>query len=185
VNAFWSYFLPFAGIGLITGIIAGLIGFRLRRPVSEDKLAPPPPPDPEWRRKRSIALGCGVAIALAAAGLWHGPLGAANRFSAEVERNARLSLDSWEMPQVAAQLHLGPLTRHIILSGRADDFQRSELIRIIETVPGVSHAQWAPSPTGPPLILEGIAVTIAVFLVGLLLAYVIELRRRYNAQWNW
>jgi hypothetical protein len=35
------------------------------------------------------------------------------------------------------------------------------------------------------LLLEAGIVSVAGFLVGLLLAYVIELRRRYNAQWKW
>jgi hypothetical protein len=35
------------------------------------------------------------------------------------------------------------------------------------------------------LILEGTAVAIVGFLLGLVLAYLVELRRRYNAQWNW
>jgi hypothetical protein len=35
------------------------------------------------------------------------------------------------------------------------------------------------------LIAEGMAVSVLGFLFGLLLAYLFELRRRYNAQWNW
>jgi hypothetical protein len=36
-----------------------------------------------------------------------------------------------------------------------------------------------------PLIAEGAAVAVLGFLLGLLLAYLVELRRRYNAQYNW
>ena len=32
---------------------------------------------------------------------------------------------------------------------------------------------------------KGALVAIAGFLVGLLLAYLVELHRRYNAQWSW
>ena len=44
-----------------------------------------------------------------------------------------------------------------------------------------------PGPTGggTPLIAEGTGASLLGFLIGLLLAYLVELRRRYNAQWNW
>jgi hypothetical protein len=35
------------------------------------------------------------------------------------------------------------------------------------------------------LIVEAVAVSLLGFLLGLLVAYVAERRRRYNAQWNW
>jgi hypothetical protein len=34
-------------------------------------------------------------------------------------------------------------------------------------------------------LLEAMIVTVVGFLAGLVLAYVINLRRRYNAQWRW
>jgi len=82
------------------------------------------------------------------------------------------------------RLHHEPLTRELILSGPANDFQRAEAARLLSQIPGVSRAVWAPS-VGVPLIVEGAAVALAGFLFGLLLAYLVELRRRYNAQWNW
>jgi hypothetical protein len=36
-----------------------------------------------------------------------------------------------------------------------------------------------------PLIVEAIAVSLMGFLLGLLVAYVAERRRRYNSQWSW
>jgi hypothetical protein len=81
-------------------------------------------------------------------------------------------------------LHHDPLTRRVELSGPADDFQRSELARLMDEIPGVSGATWS-SGRGIPLIAEGLAVTLLGFLLGLLLAYLVELRRRHNAQWNW
>jgi ABC-type lipoprotein release transport system permease subunit len=35
------------------------------------------------------------------------------------------------------------------------------------------------------LLVEGLFAAVLGFLLGLLLAYLVELRRRYNAQWNW
>jgi hypothetical protein len=52
-------------------------------------------------------------------------------------------------------------------------------------LPGVSKAQWGNDPGGTPLMVEGSAIAVLGFLFGLLLAYLIELHRRYNAQWNW
>jgi len=52
-------------------------------------------------------------------------------------------------------------------------------------LPGVSRAQWAATPAGLPLILEGAGVAALGFLIGSLLAYFFDLRRRYNSQWNW
>ena len=166
MNAFWAYFLPIFVIGLLAGILGPSVGYR--RPV-----------------RRRTAWASAIVVALGATLLWHGPFGAADRLSAKVESDARLSLNSWEMPQIRAHLHHGPLTRRILLAGPADDFQRSELVRIIETIPGVSRATWSPDGGGVPLIVEGLAAAVPGFLLGLLLAYLVELRRRYNSQWNW
>jgi hypothetical protein len=169
MSASWNYFWPPFAAALIVGLVAGLIAFRLRR----------------TRKQRYGALAIGVLASVALAMLWHGPVGAANRFVAQVERTARATLVYNEIPQVSAHLHRGPLTRRIILSGPADDFQRSELVRIMGELPGVGSAQWSAEPAGVPLIVEGAAVAVVGFLFGLLVAYLIELRRRYNAQWNW
>ena len=168
MNTFWNYFWPLFVGGLIIGMIAGLAGFRRNE-------------------KRAKAISAGALAAIAAALLWHGPLGAADRLATEVERNTRMSLDSWEMPNVTGHLHRAPLTRTLVLSGPAslDDYQRSELVRIEETVPGVSHVRWNDKVGGPPLIAEAAGAAILGFLLGLLVAYLIELRRRYNAQWTW
>lgn len=166
MNAFWSYFWPAFASGLLFGLIAGLFAFRRRR-------------------RRYTLLALGILLSIGAAALWHGPLGAADRLASEVERTARQTLDAFEMTQVQAHLHRAPLTRRIRLSGPADDFQRSELVRIIGGVPGVSSARWSASNGGAPLIAEGAGAAVLGFLLGLLIAYLVELRRRYNAQWTW
>jgi hypothetical protein len=112
-------------------------------------------------------------------------LGGANRFVAQVERSARQVLADNEAPSgMTAQIHHGPLTRQLILSGPGNDFQQTEAARLLGEIPGVKNATWTRS-TGLPLIVEGAAVALVGFLLGLLLAYLVELRRRYNAQWNW
>ena len=164
MNTLWTYFWPILCVGLLAGGLGGLFGFR---------------------RKRRRPLIIAGLVALAAAAAWHGPLGAADRFTTKIERQARQALDYYEMTKVTAHLHRGPLTRRLILSGPADDFQTSELARLLGQLPGVSSVSWSDRTGGIPLIAEGELAAILGFLGGLLIAYLIELRRRYNAQWTW
>ena len=163
MNVLWSYFWPSFAIGLALGLVGGLVAMLRRRP---------------W-----IAIAA-AAVSLGGAALWHGPLGGADRFSARVERGVASTLTYYEMTQVQAHLQHGPLTRVVVMRGPADDFQRSELDRLMSQVPGVSGASWS-QPRALPLIGQGLLVAAAGFLLGLLLAYLIELRRRYNAEWTW
>ena len=167
MNPLWDYFWPSLTAGMVVGIVAGAYGFRRRR------------------SRRNIAPALGIIASIALAGLWHGPMGAADRFSAAVEREAQNALVYYEITQVSAHLHHGPLTRRVMLSGPADDFQREELARHMGEVPGIASATWSNGGGGVPLIVEGAAVAVLGFLLGLLVAYLVELRRRYNAQWNW
>ena len=133
------YFWPCFAIGLVVGVIIGVFAFH------------------KWpRRKRNIALAIGVVVAVALALVWHGPLGAADRFAAEVERTARTGLDYYETPNIQGKLRRAPLTRTLVLSGKpATDFQRTELVRLFSQLPGVGRAQWENSPAGTPLVVEG------------------------------
>jgi hypothetical protein len=164
MNTLWAYFWPCIAAGLLTGGIGGLFGFR---------------------RKRRLPLIAGALLAIAAAAAWHGPLGAADRFTAKIERQSREALDYYELPKVTAHLHRSPLTRRLVLVGHVDDWQRGELVRLFSQLPGVSRATWSESDVGVPLILEAVIAAIIGFLGGLLIAYLLELRRRYNAQWTW
>lgn len=165
MNAFWSFFWPPFAAGLVIAVVGGGLAFRRRK-------------------GRNLGLVATFALSLAAAALWCGPAGGAARFMTRIERDARLTLDTYEMTQISAHLHRGPLSRRIMLSGPADDFQRSELVRTMETLPGVSSATWADGG-GTPLIVEAGGAAVLGFLLGLLVAYLRELRRRYNLQWNW
>lgn len=166
MNPLWSYFWPLFAGGLLVGGIAGSVAFRSRS-------------------RRTVALLIGGAVSLAWAVIWSGPLGESDRLRANVEQNAHQILDYYEMTKVTAHLHRAPLTRTMILTGPADDFQTSELVRVMDELPGVRSANWSNRSGGPPLIAEAGAAALLGFLVGLLLAYLIALRRRYNAQWNW
>ncbi|HXG80342.1 MAG TPA: hypothetical protein VNJ05_00920 [Sphingomicrobium sp.] len=94
---------------------------------------------------RRMILLAGIAATIGFSALWHGPLGAGERLTQKVEADARKTLDHYEMYQIQAHLDRSPLSRRLILSGPADDFQRSELIRILDETPGVLEVRWDPA----------------------------------------
>lgn len=92
---------------------------------------------------RITMLSLAVLAVIGAAWLWHGPLGAGERLALQIEAAARAQLDRDEMTQVQARVERAPLTRRLILSGPADDFQRREIKRRLEALPGVGEAVWS------------------------------------------
>ena len=125
MSVIWNFYWPALVAAAIIGVVAGTLHFRRSTG----------PRDYRWLLK-----GAGLAISVGL--LWHGPGGAADRFAASVETTARKTLLDFEMASVTAHLERGPLSRTIVMSGPADDFQQSELVRIMEAIPGVSRAQW-------------------------------------------
>jgi hypothetical protein len=99
--------------------------------------------------KRNAIVALGIAAVLAETALWHGPLGAGDRAAAKIEAAARAELEHLEMSAVSARLDRRPLSRRLILSGPADDFQHRELVRIMGSIPGVAEARWANPPRLP------------------------------------
>ena len=93
---------------------------------------------------RQAIILIGVAATMAFTALWHGPFGAGDRLAAQVEGRARQTLDYYELPMIQARLQRGPLSRRLLLSGPADDFQRAELVRILDETPGVVDVRWDP-----------------------------------------
>ena len=94
---------------------------------------------------RGVVFSIGVVATLAFAALWHGPLGAGDRLATRAEHIARATLIYYELPAVSARVARNPLSRTMILSGPADRFQRSELVRIMRQVPGIGAARWDPA----------------------------------------
>jgi hypothetical protein len=91
---------------------------------------------------RSRILLLGVLLTVAVAELFHGPLGAASELETGVERRARSALNYYELPAVTARLDEKPLSRRLILSGPADDFQRRALVELMSQLPGVNEVRW-------------------------------------------
>lgn len=93
-----------------------------------------------------LVIALGLAAVLGETALWHGPLGAGERFAAKLERSVRLELDRLEMLQVKAALARKPLRRILVLGGLADEFQHEELSRRLAQQPGVSSVVWVDPP---------------------------------------
>ncbi len=93
-----------------------------------------------------IGPRAGVALCLAATiatgAVVNGPLGTGERFAVRVDTIARRTLDYYELPTIQARMQRAPLQRRVILSGPADRFQREELVRIMNNVPGILDARW-------------------------------------------
>ena len=142
MTAIWHYFWPVYAACLVIGFLAGAAAFL--RPTFGDEPARPLIRIPGLANRR-LVIAAGAALALVVAMLWYFPLGAAERFSGRLETIVRITLDYYELPMVRARLERRPLTRHLVLSGPADDFQRRELVRIMDEVPGVSEVSWDPS----------------------------------------
>jgi hypothetical protein len=96
---------------------------------------------------RRLILPLGIAAVLVETAVFHGPLGAGDRFASGTETAIRVYLDRQEMPFVQAHFQRDPLRRRVILAGPADDFQQSELVRIVGEAPGVSDVRWANPPS--------------------------------------
>jgi hypothetical protein len=175
MNAFWSFFWPLVSFGLLAGVIMGLIGFR-RRP---GMLLV------DYQRRRTRIPAAGALACIAAALLWTGPLGAADRLVSAVDKSVHDDLVYYEMTPIQAHLHHSPLTRRLALSGPADDFQRQQLALVLSDLSGVSSAVWGDADGGLPLAAEAAIAALLGFALGLLPAYGVELRRRYNSQWSW
>jgi hypothetical protein len=87
----------------------------------------------------------GLAATIAETALWHGPLGAGDRLAARAETTARRTLDYYELPMIQAHMQRSPMARRLVLSGAADDFQRAELVRMLDDIPGVLEVRWDPA----------------------------------------
>ena len=177
MNLLWDLYWPAITVAVVIGVIAGRLAYRL--PKTGDS--------PAYRRKRLLTLLVAAAAILLIGWAWHGPIGTGKRFATTVERQTRQVLIDWEMAPVHAAVVRGPLKRSLVLSGPADDFQRSELVRILNGVPGVGEVHWIETRGSfiLPLLAEVELAALISFGLGLLLAYLLELRRRYNAQWSW
>ena len=131
------------------------------------------------RMKRNPALALGLLATLAAAAMWHGPGGAAARFTSTAERTMRITLDHYEMPGVAVKLQRDPLTRIVFRrSGRCLPAQRNPPHRPRSAGYRRHRLGRPPGPRALPLLAEVMLMALACFAIGAVLAYIAALRRR-------
>ncbi len=168
----WDNYWPAVAAAFLFGVAAGWKGFRSAT-----------------RKRRNLALAIGGAASLAAALLLHGPVGRGEALAASIEARAATDLNDLELPFITARVERGPLKRTIWLSGRADTFQRRELPRYMDVIPGVGAVRWRGGRQTPallmPLVAEAALMALIAFFFGTLLAYLIEIRRRANADRRW
>ena len=143
MNPLWDYFWPIFAAGIAIGAITGHFAYRQLRIGRGDRLAGEAALIREWRRTRNIYFGGGAVTAVAATMLWSGPLGGAERLTSRLETPARATLDHLEMSRVSASLEHSPLRRRLVLSGPADEFQRGQLVQILDDIRGVAGVRWA------------------------------------------
>lgn len=144
MTALWHYFWPVYAACLAIGLLAGAVAFRRPAVLADARPGKAISKMPSYTRNGRTVITLGGAVALMVAMLWYFPLGAADRMSGRIDTIARISLDHYELPMVHARLERRPLTRRLVLSGPADDFQRRELVRIMNEVPGVAEVAWDP-----------------------------------------
>ena len=177
---------PLLMAAFVIGIAAGRSAFFYPRISDEAEEARKLAAASNYQKRRRKFLLIGVAAISLAVPLWHGPFGGGERFAARSEGLARGELKWLEMEQIKAGLERNPLTRVLRVSGPANDFQQAELARILDTTPGVSKVLWPHERSwSMPLLAELALLSLLPFLAGLLFSYLVEIRRRVNAEWSW
>ncbi len=99
----------------------------------------------------------GLAAVLAMGWLSHGPLGNGEALVAGLEAQARAAVATSELKGVEARMERDPLSRTLVLSGPANDYQREGMGQFpglndrIREIEGISSFRWA----NPPPALSG------------------------------
>ena len=170
MNMLWHYYWPAIVAAVIIGVMTGRMAFQ--------RCA---------RQRRILAFAAGAVAAVALTGLWHGPLGAGDRLANALQTSVRQLLVAFEVPQFQSQVERDPIRRTILLSGPADDFQRQLTVQVLNDTPGVAAARWTGSSGGSslPVLVEVTLASLVAFGLGLLLSYLLELRRRSRSEWRW
>jgi hypothetical protein len=68
--------------------------------------------------------------------------GQAKRLAERGRNHCRTTLDYYELPLIQAKCSAVRLSRRLVLSGPADDFQRSELVRILDERRAFFDVRW-------------------------------------------
>jgi ferric-dicitrate binding protein FerR (iron transport regulator) len=101
MSSFWSFFWPLVAAGLVIGAVAGTLGLRMPRAEAKAKMEGEALAR-HSRRRMWLSLAAGLIACVAVTGVWSGPMGAARVLTHRVERDARITLDNYEMLQVGS-----------------------------------------------------------------------------------
>lgn len=189
MSVVWHIYWPLLVAALLGGIVVGRMAFRLPRMSDDDsaadinaKLAD------QYRRKRNKTLWLGLAGLLAAVVLWHGPLGGGSRFARLIEGAVAAELKWLEMPEISGKLERTPLSRTLVLAGPANDFQQEGFVRALKPIKGIPRIRWLDQRApgfALPLLAEVTILSLIGFVMGLFFSFIVEIRRRVNAEWSW
>jgi hypothetical protein len=97
---------------------------------------------------RWLKLLIGMAAALIAGLISHGPLGRGEAFVGTIEARVNAEIRQAALPGVTARLGRDPLSREVVLTGNANDFQREGMGLLpgindrIRAIPGISGLRW-------------------------------------------
>jgi len=126
----------------------------------------------------TVKIVIGLAATVVMGWVYHAPLGNGEAFVGGLEAQARAKVAAAELPGIAVSAARQPMSRTMILSGPADQFQREGMGEMpgltgrVEAVEGVAAVRWADEGKGSrglPLFAELLAGLVPVYLLGLLL----------------
>ena len=188
MSVVWHIYWPLVVAALLAGVIVGRFAYRRpslgKDPGKEEKSAAAQ----HYRRKRNRSLAIGTTALLAAVSLWHGPLGGGDRFARLVEAAVESELEWLETPEISGRLERSPLSRTLVLAGPANSFQQDGFIRALRSVRGLAGIRWndqRASSFALPLLAEVTLLSLFAFMLGLFFSFIVEIRRRVNAEWSW
>lgn len=188
MSLIWHIYWPLLLAALLAGIVVGRIAYRLPRISDEAGEQAKKATAQRYTRKRNKTLWLGLTALLAGVALWHGPLGGGSRFAGLVEGAVAKELEWLEVPGITGRLERSPLSRTLVLAGAANDFQQEGFFRALRPVKGISKIRWEGQQASGftlPLLAEVTLLSLIAFALGLFFSFIVEIRRRVNAEWSW
>ncbi|HEY5711472.1 MAG TPA: hypothetical protein VIT38_06220 [Allosphingosinicella sp.] len=133
---------------------------------------------------RWLKLLIGLALALAAGWVFHGPLGQGAAFVDQLEARVQAVVRDADLPGVEVRLGRDPLSRHAVLSGPANDFQREGLGTLpglnqrIAGVAGISGFSWDRPDGAMPLLAETLLLVALAYAIGVGIGWLLARPKR-------
>lgn len=98
----------------------------------------------------AVKIWIGLAATVASAALFHGPAGYGERALAGLEAQVRPVVIRQEVESVSAAFEREPMSRALVFTGRANDFQRERFVELVQeqNIRGIASIGW--NPATPP-----------------------------------